>query len=98
MMGFHSGLQSGRHHAAASAARRAPNTPSEPLAPTSLCGARAADPERLRVCPGIHERRAKRRINSMAEAAYRKALAEARVTSGSFQSRRLRLIQAKNLS
>jgi len=34
----------------------------------------------------------------MAEATYRKALAEASVASGSFHSRRLRLIQAKNLS
>jgi hypothetical protein len=34
----------------------------------------------------------------MTEAAYRKALAEARVASGSFQSRLFRLIQAKNLS
>jgi hypothetical protein len=34
----------------------------------------------------------------MMDAAYRKALAEVRVTSGSFHSRRFLLIQAKNLS
>jgi hypothetical protein len=39
-----------------------------------------------------------RRTRIMTSAAYRKAVAEARVASGSFQSRRLRLIQAKNLS
>ena len=52
----------------------------------------------LRVCPISHDLRPKRRRRIMTAAAQRKVFAEARVASGPFQRRRLRLIQAKKRS
>lgn len=52
----------------------------------------------LRVCLESHAERATRRSRMMAEAAYRKALAEAMVASKSLARRRFRPIQAKKRS
>lgn len=58
----------------------------------------AAGTRSVRVRPRSHAERAMRRTRIMTAAAYRKAVAETTVASGSYQRRWLRLIQAKNLS